>query len=108
MPLFKGPIGSRLVGASTSSIQVIFPVLAPGSTIVSYKAQFKGGPQVCSVAATLPAPSCTISALPLSGTGYTIELTSSIAGGGSLSQSAPLDADGYTLPTGMLTLCLLL
>ncbi len=82
-------------------------MLAPGSFVVSYKAQFKGGPQVCSVAATLPAPSCIVDELPLSGTGYTIELTSSIAGGGSLSQSAPLDTDGYTLPTGMLSLCLL-
>ncbi len=98
------PIGTTTRGASTSSVLVIFPVRPTGSLLTSYMAQLKGAYQTCTADASHPQPSCEVTGLPLSGTGYTIQARSSAPGTGGSIQSDPLELSGFTLPDGILVI----
>ncbi len=67
-------------------------------------AQLKDGYEDCTVDASQPQPSCEVTGLPLSGTGYTIQARSSAPGSGGSIQSDPLELSGFTLPDGILVI----
>lgn len=96
----KAPVGVITEGASTSSIKVIFPALAPGSQLDEYFAELKGASNECSVNTTAVNLTCDVQKLSAPGSVYTLLAYSSIPGSGPLFHSGKAEVQGYTLPTG--------